>query len=50
MLSITILFLFFIVIALTIHISYAPTLDITRDGKVLLWYGRKERKFLVLKD
>jgi hypothetical protein len=50
MLNITISFLIFVFIAFIIHIIYAPALDITSDGKILLWYGRKERKFIVLKD
>lgn len=50
MLYFTILFLVFVFVALLIHITYAPTLDITRSGKILLWYGREERKFIVLKD
>jgi hypothetical protein len=49
MLSITISLIIFILIALVIHIAYSPALDITREGKILLWYGRTERKFIVLK-
>ena len=50
MLYFTISLLILVVVALVIHINYAPALDITSDGKILLWYGRKERKFIVLKD
>jgi hypothetical protein len=50
MLYFTISLLILVVVTLIIHISYAPLIDITRDGKIVLWYGRKERKFIVLKD
>jgi hypothetical protein len=49
MLSITIFLLIFIIISFIIHITYSPVIDITSDGKILLWYGRTERKFIVLK-
>lgn len=49
MLYFTIFFLVFVIVALILHINYAPALDITSDGKILLWYGREERKFIVLK-
>lgn len=34
--------------ALIIEIAYSPRLGYTREGNVLLWYGKKERKYIVL--
>lgn len=36
------------VLALTIELIYRPRLDYTRDGKRILWYGRKSRRYIVL--
>ena len=29
---------------------FDPKIDKTRDGKVLLWYGRRKRKYIILKE
>lgn len=33
-----------------LYVWYDPMLDRTRDGKVLLWYGHRKRKYIVLKE
>lgn len=36
------------IIALTVEISFKPRVDETRDGELLLWYGRTNRKYIKL--
>lgn len=50
MLSITLFLFSLLVVLFLVHLILAPTIDFARDGKILLWYGRKERKYIVLKD
>jgi hypothetical protein len=50
MVSLTIFLLSILLILFLVHLIVAPTIDFARDGKILLWYGRKERKYIVLKD
>jgi hypothetical protein len=33
---------------LAIEIAYSPRLGFTRGNNILLWYGKKERKYIVL--
>jgi hypothetical protein len=33
---------------LIIEIAFSPRLGYTREGNILLWYGKKERKYIVL--
>jgi len=42
--------IFFIVLLCVLQIVFEPVIDNTSDGKIILWYGRKHRKFLILKD
>jgi hypothetical protein len=35
-------------IALIIEIVFSPRLGFTREDKVLLWYGKKKRNYIVL--
>lgn len=37
-------------IVLSIEIFLRPRIDKTRDGKVLLWYGMRTRRYFVLKE
>jgi len=37
-----------LVIALIIETVFSPRLGFTREGKVLLWYGKRERNYIVL--
>lgn len=34
--------------ALMMEVLYSPRLDYTREGKLLLWYGKDVRKHIVL--
>lgn len=36
------------VIALIVEIKLKPRLDFARGNKILLWYGKQNRKYLVL--
>lgn len=33
------------VVLLFLEMAYRPRLDFCRNGQLLLWYGRKNRKF-----
>ena len=37
-----------LIMAVLIEIQARPRLDKTRDGKLLLWYGKNQRKFIEL--
>jgi len=39
----------FIIIALLIEMIFKPRLDYTRDKVLLLWYGRSNRTYTILK-
>jgi len=38
----------FVVVILLIEIIFKPRLDLTRERKLLLWYGRKRRDYIEL--
>lgn len=38
----------FFIFAFIIEIIFMPRIDITREKDVLLWYGKKHRKFINL--
>ena len=38
-----------LVCILTLYLIYLPSIDYTREGKYILWYGRNKRKYIVLK-
>ena len=38
----------FLVAIILIEIFFKPRLDYTRERKLLLWYGRKVRNYIVL--
>lgn len=40
--------LLILTLAIIIEIIYKPRLDITSEGELLLWYGRKYRKYKIL--
>lgn len=40
-------FLCVLVFILIVELLYSPRIDIA-DGKVILWYGREKRKWIVL--
>jgi hypothetical protein len=37
-----------LIVILVIELQYTPRLDFTKDGNILLWYGKNERKYIVL--
>jgi hypothetical protein len=43
-----ILLLFIIIVLILLEILFYPRLDFTRDKKILLWYGRLNRNFIVI--
>ena len=42
--------LFIGLIFIILVIWQRPYIDKTRDGKVLLWYGHRQRKYFVLRE
>jgi len=50
MIYFTLFILFFLVALCVLQIVFEPVIDNTRSGKIILWYGRKNRKFVILKD
>lgn len=42
------LLLFIIIVLILLEILFYPRLDFTRDKKLLLWYGKVNRNFIVL--
>ena len=42
--------LLFLLAILCIEIFLRPRVDKTRDGKTLLWYGRRKRRYIVVKE
>lgn len=45
MLDFLIILLIFVVV---LYFVYLPHIDRTREGKWLLWYGRRNRRYIVL--
>jgi hypothetical protein len=37
-----------LIFAILIEVVFKPRLDITIDKKLLLWYGRRKRNYIVL--
>jgi hypothetical protein len=35
-------------IAFIVEISFSPRLGFTRENRILLWYGKRNRKYVVL--
>lgn len=31
-----------------LEVSFSPRLGFTRENKVLLWYGKRDRKYIVI--
>lgn len=42
------MYLLFVCLLIFIEVLFSPRLDFTRDGFVLLWYGRRNRKCFIL--
>jgi hypothetical protein len=40
--------IYIILILLVLAIIFKPSIDIDKDNMVVLWYGRKNRKYLIL--
>ena len=41
-------YLLILLFSLAAEITLSPRLGFTRGNKILLWYGRNERKYIVL--
>lgn len=37
-----------VVIVFIVEIFYNPRLGFTRENKILLWYGKRKRKYIVI--
>jgi hypothetical protein len=37
-----------LIIALVVEIQLSPRLGFARDNRILLWYGKRNRKYVVL--
>jgi len=37
-----------LVIALIVEITFSPRIGFTREDRILLWYGKKKRDYIVL--
>lgn len=37
-----------VILTLIVEVVYKPRLDFTREGKLVLWYGRNVREYWIL--
>lgn len=38
-----------LIISLALELIFKPRIDYTRKGDTVLWYGRKNRKYIIIK-